>query len=226
MVTLCWAAKGGSGTTVIATALALSSARPSLLVDLDGEIPEILGRPAPERPGVADWIASDAPHEHLEDLLIDVGNNAWVLPWRGRFETASSLQPEQPEDPATVRRWQEFSQWLAAWALARNGDVTIDAGTGEPNTVLFSEADRTLLVTRPCYLALRRAARSSVRPSGVVLIAEPGHAFTKRDIEHSLSAPIEATVSLDPAIARAVDSGLLATRLPRVLFRELRRVTV
>jgi hypothetical protein len=58
----------------------------------------------------------------------------------------------------------------------------------------------------------------------VVLIAEPGRALTKRDIENSLSAPIEATVSLDPAIARAVDSGLLTTRLPRVLFRELRRV--
>lgn len=224
MVTLCWAAKGGSGTTVVATALALSSARPSLLVDLDGEIPETLGLPAPERPGIADWITSDAPHEHLHDLLIDIGDDVFVLPWRGRFETASAARPEPPRELANIQRWQEFCRWLAAWAPVRGGSVTIDAGTGEPNTVLFDEADRTLLVTRPCYLSLRRASRSILRPSGVILVAERGRALTKRDIEHSLSAPIEATVSIDPAIARAVDSGLLTTRLPKAIFRELRRV--
>ena len=37
MVTICWAAKGGSGTTVVTAALALSSASPTLLVDLDGD---------------------------------------------------------------------------------------------------------------------------------------------------------------------------------------------
>ena len=225
MVTLCWAAKGGSGTTVIATALALTSSRPSLLVDLDGEIPTILGLPDPERLGVADWIASNAPAEHLEDLLIDIGPSTWLLAWRGRFEMASSPCPNQDDKISTTRRWQEFSRWLAAWALARTGDVTIDAGTGDPNTILFGEADRTLLVTRPCYLSLSRAVRSTLRPSGIVLISEPGRALTRRDIEHSLRAPVKATVSIDPAIARAVDSGLLATRLPKAIFRELRRVT-
>ena len=38
MVTLCWAVKGGSGTTVVTSTLALESTRPALLVDLDGEI--------------------------------------------------------------------------------------------------------------------------------------------------------------------------------------------
>jgi hypothetical protein len=36
--------------------------------------------------------------------------------------------------------------------------------------------------------------------------------------------PVEATVAIDPAIARAVDAGLLAARLPRSLGRDLRRV--
>ena len=56
MVTLCWAAKGGSGTTVVAAALAIASPTPTLLVDLDGEVPTVLGMPQPDRPGVADWL--------------------------------------------------------------------------------------------------------------------------------------------------------------------------
>ena len=226
MVTLCWAAKGGSGTTVVATALALSSAHPSLLVDLDGEIPTVLGLPEPDLPGIADWITSDAPPEHLQDLLIDIGTATWLLPWRGGSASASSHRADPFNGPDTEQRWREFAQWLTAWALARYGDVTIDSGTGEPNATLIDEADRTLLVTRPCYLSLRRAVRSSLRPSGVVLVDERGHSLTRHDIEHALGVPVDATVSLDPAVARAVDSGLLTTRLPKVISRELRRVTV
>lgn len=224
MVTLCWATKGGSGTTVVATALALSSARPSLLVDLDGEIPAVLGLPEPDRPGVADWISSDAPGEHLEDLLIDIGTATWLLPWRGASASASD-RLGRFDGSDIEQRWQQFGQWMTAWALARYGDVTIDSGTGEPNAALIEEADRTLLVTRPCYLSLRRAVRSSLRPSGVILVAERGRSLTRRDIEQALGVPVDATVSIDPAIARAVDSGLLTTRLPKVISRELRHVT-
>ena len=60
MVTLCWAAKGGSGTTVVAASFALNSTHPSVLVDLDGELPAALGLPEPDRPGVAEWLATDS----------------------------------------------------------------------------------------------------------------------------------------------------------------------
>ena len=70
MVTVCWAAKGGSGTTVVAATLALRAPHPSLLVDLDGELPSVLGIAQPDRPGVADWMASAAPPDHLADLTV------------------------------------------------------------------------------------------------------------------------------------------------------------
>ena len=60
-VTVCWSVKGGSGTTVVAATLALSCPTDSLLVDLDGELPAVLGLPEPAGQGVADWLASDAP---------------------------------------------------------------------------------------------------------------------------------------------------------------------
>jgi hypothetical protein len=229
MVTLCWAAKGGSGTTVVATALALTSSRPSLLVDLDGEIPLVLGLPSPDRPGVAEWISSEAPPEHLRDLLIDVGPTAWLLPWCGAVvsrpprRTLPSLSPGV-HALAAGTRWEQLARWLVEWSVVRGADVTIDAGTGEPPVALADVAARKLLVTRPCYLSVRRALRSGIRPTGIVLVDEPGHNLSPRDIERILGAPIDTTVGFDPAIARAVDAGLLTTRLPRVMMRELRRI--
>jgi hypothetical protein len=42
-------------------------------------------------------------------------------------------------------------------------------------------------------------------------------------VEDCVGAPVVAEVSVDPQVARAVDAGLLATRLPRGLARELDR---
>ena len=215
MVTLCWAAKGGSGTTVVAASLALSSPHPSLLVDLDGELPAVLGLPEPMRPGVADWLATTTPPAHLDDLLIDLGPTTWLLPWR----VEATLH-----DPPTADRWTQLGQWLRDWEEQHRGDVTIDAGTGTPPAPLVEHAGRTLLVTRPCYLSIRRAVRAPTRPTGVIVVDEPGRALHRHEIEHAVGAPVQATVALDPAVARAVDAGLLAARLPRTLGRDLRRV--
>ena len=83
MITLCYAAKGGSGTTVVACIRAIDSVGPVLLVDLDGDIPAMLGLAEPDRPGVVDWLGSDAPIAHLDDLLVDVTPNCSLLPSRG-----------------------------------------------------------------------------------------------------------------------------------------------
>ncbi len=224
MVTLCWAAKGGSGTTVVAAALALSSKRPSLLVDLDGEIPAVLGLPEPDRPGVADWLGSEAPPDQLANLMVDVGPQTWLLPWRSGTRHSATPPPSAARNDASTDRWDELGRWLHDWSTHGDCDVTVDAGTGEPPAGLVAHADRSLLVTRPCYLSLRRAVHAATRPTGIVLVDEPGRALSQRDVEHALGVAVEATVSLDPAVARAVDAGLLATRLPRVIARELRQV--
>src|SRR4029077_15627189 len=82
-------------------------------------------------------------------------------------------------------------------------------------------ASLSLLVVRPCFLALRRAAAAPVRPSPVVLVDEPGRSLGRRDVEDALGAPVRAEVRWDPAVARSVDAGLLSTRLPRTLERAL-----
>ncbi|MDX2380698.1 MAG: hypothetical protein QNM02_13175 [Acidimicrobiia bacterium] len=221
MVILCWAAKGGSGTTVTAAILAIVESSATLLVDLDGEIPRVLGIPGPDRPGLADWLGSDAPEAHLDDLLIDVDDHLRVLPWRATT-AATSLDPLR--DP--VERFSmadpDRRQRCLSWLTSRSGRVIIDAGTGEPSTDLVEIADTSLLVTRPCYLAVQRALHADAQPTGIALVNERGHSLSKRDIQRSLGAPVVATLSLDPAVSLAVDAGLLTVRLPAGIRRQLR----
>jgi len=206
MLTICWAAKGGSGTTVFATALALADTTPTLLVDLAGDVMTALGLPDPDGPGIHDWLASDSPADRLVRLEHPVADHLTVLA-AGHVST---------DDRA---RWFE----LGAHLRAEPRRVVVDAGTGRPPDPLVAAADETLLVTRPCYLSLRRAVASGVVPTGVVLVDEPGRALRRGDIERSLGVPVVSTALLDPAIARAVDAGLLAARLPGAWRRELRR---
>lgn len=202
---LCWAAKGGSGTTVVACALALGSPRqPATLVDLGGDSATALGLAEPSGPGVADWLVSPtAGPADLVRLAVPVRDDVRLIP-RG----AACLPDDQ---------WARLVSALNAQTMA-----IVDCGTGPPPRVLHEAAEHSLLVTRPCYIALRRAQRVDVRPTGIVLVDEPGRALTADDVERALGVPVIAEVHLDPAVARAVDAGLLAARLPRSLTISLR----
>jgi hypothetical protein len=202
MVTLCWAAKGGSGTTVVAATLAMSGRTPALLVDLAGDLPIALGLPTPDGPGIGEWSASTAPPSRLDALVVPLARGLDLLPRGHRAPTG---------------RWRELGEHLASIPHA----VVVDAGTGPPPPELRRHADRVLLVTRACYLAVRRAADAREVVDGIVLVEEPGRALGAADLEASLGAPVVARVLLDPAVARAVDSGLLLARLPGAFRREL-----
>ncbi|MDJ0770983.1 MAG: hypothetical protein QNJ12_19480 [Ilumatobacter sp.] len=206
MITVCWAAKGGSGTTVVAASLALAADRPTLLVDLAGDLPMTLGIPEPDSPGVHDWLRSEASTDRLTAL-------------ESRLSDQLSLLPAGHGGGAG--RWSELAEHLRREVR----HVVVDAGTNPPPPTahIASIADHDWLVTRPCYLALTAAVRRGHRPSGVVVIEEPGRALRAADIEAAIGAPIAATLLLDPAIARAVDSGLLVTRIPRGAQRRLRQ---
>ncbi|MFT3851613.1 MAG: cellulose synthase operon protein YhjQ/BcsQ [Ilumatobacteraceae bacterium] len=206
-VAVCWSVKGGSGTTVVAAALALLSAqrRPTLLVDLAGDCAVALGAGEPHGPGVTEWLRSaNADATALGRLAVPVGERLDLIP-RGAL------------DVTDADRWDD----LAA-ALPVLGPAVVDAGTGEPPAALLGPGVTSLLVIRPCFLALRRASRLARRPSGVVLVREAGRALRSRDVEQTLGVGVVAEVDVDPAVARAVDAGLLQARLPRPLASQLR----
>lgn len=213
MLVACWSSKGGSGTTVVAASLALLLARRmpggGVLADLAGDAPAALGLAEPEGPGLAGWLAAgtEVPADALSRLEVRAGSGLALLA-RG----AGDLAPERADV-------------LAALLAADARPVVADCGADLAGAALAvaAGATRSVLVTRPCFLALRRALRAPLRPSEVVLLTEPGRSLTRADVEDAVGAPVVAEVAVDPVVARAVDAGLLATRLPRSLARELSR---
>ena len=211
VLTVCWSAKGGSGTTVVACALALLSARrneTSLLVDLAGDVPAVLGVGDPPGPGVHNWVASSTA---APSAIAAIGTSVDV---HLRLIAAGSTTA-----PIDHRRWFELGEHLAEL----DAEVVVDAGTAPPPGLL-EPATQNLLVTRPCYVAVRRAVAHAVRPSAVVLICEPGHPLSADDVGAAVHAPVVAEIGFDPSVARAVDTGLMMSRLPRVLTHDLREL--
>lgn len=214
MLVACWSAKGGSGTTVVSAALALILARSSpsgaLAADLAGDLPAALGVADPSGPGLAGWLAAgdDVPVDALGRLEVPAASGLALL--------ASGDQP-LPLAPGR-------GDVLATLLGTDPRPVVADCGSEPAGPALAVAAGATvsLLVLRPCYLAIRRALRAPVRPTGVVLITEPQRALGRGDVEEVLGVPVRAEIPLDPSVARAVDAGLLAARLPRGLARGLR----
>lgn len=214
LITL-WSVKGGSGVSVVAAGLASvfasdggAGANGSLLVDLGGDQPALLGVAQPDSPGVRDWLA--APHGDaaaLRRLEIEVGPSMGLLP-------AGSAAGWPPEREAALVE-----------VLGSDGRaVVVDGALGAAPAASLAAADVSLLVVRPCYLALRRAVRHGVHADGVVLVEEAGRALDAVDVSRALGLPVLCTVEADPSVARAVDAGLLAARLPRAFARSLRSI--
>lgn len=214
LVTL-WSVKGGSGVSVVAAGLAVmfaqgsGSADGALLVDLGGDQPALLGVATDGCPGVADWLA--APHSDADALR------------RLEVEVAPSLSLL---GTGSAQEWPTGREEALVDALSTDGrTVVVDGALGAAPVPRLAAADLSLLVVRPCYLALRRAVNAGACADGVVLVEEPGRSLDAVDVERALGVPVRCTVEIDPSVARAVDAGLLATRLPRSFARSMRALT-
>lgn len=226
MLIACWSVKGGSGTTVVATALALLLARSTeagvILGDLGGDVPAACGVPEPLGPGLVDFAAAgvDVPTEAFDRLETRVTPSLAVLHAGGHVsETGGPGEALRSLSSADGERLA-----LALGEHYPTSSVVVDCGPPDNpcGNAVAAAAGLSLLVLRPCYLALRRAAQSELRPSGVVLVSEPGRSLGASEVSDVLGVPVRAEVPYDPAVARVVDAGLLSTRVPRCIERALR----
>ena len=223
MLTAFWSATGGSGTSVLTAACAIALARRAVetehgvgvrVADLAGDLPAVFGLAADPDVGLVDWLEAgpEAPTDALDRLLVDVDSGLALLPRGGRAARASSARP-LPESGAAL-----------AVALRQGASpVLVDCGTArEPALEAIVEAaDLSLVVMRGCYLALRRAVRAPVlhRCAGVVLLDEPGRSLSAQHVADVLELPVVVRVPVKAVIARAVDAGVLTSRMPEPLAR-------
>lgn len=208
MLQVCWSPKGGSGTSVVSAAIAVQSAavgRETLLVDLAGDQPAIFGVDGGE--GVGDWFAAadDVGPESLRSLEVEISDRLRLL----RRGIAPSSQ------------WSPERMAVAMAVFERRPDLVVVDGGRQTGCGLPSSA-ATVVVVRACYLGVRRVADAARNGARIVVIEEPGRALSRRDIEAVLGE-LDVVLAWDPAVARAVDAGLLASRVPRSL-RPLRRL--
>ena len=208
MLTIFHAPKGGSGTSVTAAAFALAAAEAhgrALLIDLCGDSPAVLGMQEPPSPGLNDWLSES--HTADADALLALGTAATeklLVVHRGARWVSGAP------------RWDALVQAVGA----RDFPVIIDAGTHFVPEDLRAVAGESFLVTRSCYMALRRAS-TLPKPTGIIVLREEGRALSVRDVENVLGVPAVATIPVDASIARAVDAGVLTVRWQELLGRHL-----
>ena len=200
-VTVCASPKGGQGCTTIAAALAVLAARssqPTLLLDTRGDAAAILG------------VSDPAPASTVADAI------------------ANAVEPCDRLRVVSVAGDRIDTEAISAMSelVAAGHRVLVDTGTDHDVLHRFDPlSPQRLLVTRPCYVALRRAIGVPFVPDHVVLISEHQRCLTERDVSLALALPV-TSVPYDPAIARAIDAGLLAARLPRCLANAIARLPV
>lgn len=218
MLVTFWSPKGGSGTSVVAAACAIVLAGDggARLVDLDGDQPAVLGlapggSTVPAQRGVRDWLAvgPEAPADALARLAIEAAPGFVLVPRGGAEPTASG------ESGAAL-----------GVVLSDAGVTVADCGRADDpaSRALVEVSDFSVIVIRPCYLALRRAAAEELvrAASGVVIVEEAGRALGAREVADVLGVPVLASVPVRASIARVVDAGVLVARLPDSLARPMR----
>ena len=211
MLTIFLSPKGGSGTTTVAAAHALANADThgrAVLIDMCGDAPAALGMVESDGPGLNDWLAESQSAGPDDLIALGHATGGLLVVHRGtRFVSGAP-------------RWQALIAALAQW----DHPVVIDAGTHYIPDELRAAADNVLLVTRQCYLALRRAT-SMPAPTGVVVVKEDSRALTVKDVENVLGVPVVVTIPVDPSIARAIDAGVLPQRHAELFSRHIAPVT-
>ena len=140
-------AKPGQGATVTAAALATlcaTAGQRTLLIDAaTGDLAAVLGMPEPDGPGLAEYL-TDLHAPSLDTLAVHIADRLDLL--------HAGIGGTGPLDLSII-----------PGGCDRYDTVIIDAGT---RPVSGCNADATLLVTRPCYLAIRRAIGAANAATG------------------------------------------------------------
>ena len=88
-------------------------------------------------------------------------------------------------------------------------------------TTTQPESGTNVLVVSNCYMSILRATKLTWRPDALIAITEQPRALHHGDIVTVVGVPANRTIHIarDPDVARSIDAGLLAMKLPPGLRR-------
>ena len=132
MLTVFHSVKGGSGVTVTAAVAAdtMSRRRSTILVDLCGDQPAVLGLAEPSSEGVRDWLVKpESGREELEKLLVPVKKDLRLLP----MGKAPYVTRGVPGFGYQTSRIAELVTILAD--MDYDHEIVVDAGTAQNELV-------------------------------------------------------------------------------------------
>src|SRR5262249_37596951 len=150
----------------------------------------------------------DAPAAALDRIAVPVSSNLTLLP-RGL-----SLPYDAPPEVGAA----------LGFVLANDPVLTIaDLSTASPPVLraMIEVSDVAVMVVRDSYVALRSALRDPLlaAASGVIAMEETGRALGASEIRDVLGVEVLGVVPVRMPIARVIDAGVLATRMPEPLER-------
>lgn len=216
-----WSPKGGSGTSTVAAAAALSLARRGgvCLADLSGDQPAIFGMASDPELGLLDWLAAgvEAPTEAFEQFAVAAAHGVSLLPAGGNRVAPGAFPLIDQELTAAAG--------AALVVSLRDARTPVIVDVGMPlhpaARAVVESADASIVVVRGCYLALRRAARDPLirHAAGIVLVEEPGRALGAREVSETLGRPVIARFAHKASIARSIDAGTFVQRPPDCVVR-------
>jgi len=181
-------ARGGQGTTTVATVLALLAAghRPVRLVSTRPD--DVCALTACARP-------------------LAVTASTLLCPRLTLGGVAAPVPGHPPAGPGG--NGSHDLPVVTVLDLGRLGDPAAEAAMPADGC----HTTRWLVLRGPCYLSLRAALDSGWRADGVILLVEPGRALGASDVADVLGVPVVAEVPVEASVARVVDAGLLLARL-------------
>ncbi len=200
-------ARGGQGTTTLATVLAVLSAghRPTVLATAQvDDVCALTGIPRPEPPSTA----TICPNLLLAATDQLSGEHRDGPAGGGEVDMEPAPVPTGGRHVSRRRCMQPEVSVVDLGRLAHVSEP--ESPAAEPGVV------RWLVVRGPCYLSLRAAVNHRWQPDGIILVVEPGRSLSAADVSDVIGAPVVAQVPVDPAVARVIDAGLLLGRLHRL----------
>ncbi len=94
----------------------------------------------------------------------------------------------------------------------------------DAGTLATYDGPAHVLVTRNCYLALKRSMGAHLRGiQRVFMLSEAGRALSDLDAAEVLGLPV-SSMDTSPELARSIDAGLLMSRVPRQYASSMRRL--